>query len=151
MRSREALDESRIAGSGLVDAAEDAAGVFADGEIDVAVQQLLFPHLRSARRVRHGEDVVGAIDEQHFGDRVRRQQRSERLHHFLLAVDAVEVAEPGIARAELRPRLLEDEETIRRLDAQHDVGDAAAQRLDLRRPVADPAALAQVIGGIIGG
>src|SRR6185437_8554763 len=105
----EAFDELRSASGDLVHAAEDAASVFAHGQIDFSGQELLFPYLRPAWRVRHGEDVVGAIDEQHFGNRVRRQQRREHLHHFLLAVDTIEVAKPGIAGAQLRPRLFEDE------------------------------------------
>jgi len=71
----EAFDKLRISSGGFVNAAEDAAGVFADSEIDLARQQLLFPHLCPARRVRHGEDVVLAVSEQHLRDRVRRQQR----------------------------------------------------------------------------
>src|SRR5439155_13756400 len=38
-----------------------------------------------------------------------------------------------VARAELRPRLFQDETTIGRFDAEDDVGDTPAQRLDARR------------------
>src|SRR5262249_3786175 len=46
------------------------------------------------------------------------------------------------------PGLLENERAAVALDTEHDIGDAAAQWLDPRRPGADPTALAQVIQGI---
>jgi hypothetical protein len=100
--------------------------------------------------VTHGEDVVVAVAEQHLRHGARRQQRRQRLHHFLFTVDAVEVTEPGVARAQLWPRLLQDEQPLGRLDAQHGVGDAAAERLDAHRPGPDPALAAQVVGGVVG-
>src|SRR5262249_15814364 len=50
-----------------------------------------------------------------------------------------------------RAGLLEDEALRRRLDAQDQVGNAAAERLDGGRLVADPALLAQVLGSVVGG
>src|SRR6185437_4326943 len=48
----EAFDELRSASGDLVHAAEDAASVFAHGQIDFSGQELLFPYLRPAWRER---------------------------------------------------------------------------------------------------
>jgi len=73
------------------------------------------------------------------------------LHHFLLSVHPVEVAEPGVASAELRSRLLQDEYTPLGPDAQHHVGHAAAERFDRRRAGADPAARTSELEDVVGG
>src|SRR5262249_5227936 len=103
------------------------------------------------RGMTHGEDVVGAIGEQDFRNRGRRQQREQDLHDFLFAVDAVEVAEPGVAGAQLRARLFQNEAALWSLDPQDGVGYAPAQGFNAGRAGTYPSALAQVIKGIGGG
>src|SRR5262245_24264466 len=56
--------------------------------------------------------------------------RMESLHDLLFAIDAFEIAEPGIARAELWARLLEDETSLGSRDAQDLIGDSAGKLLD---------------------
>src|SRR5262245_39919181 len=75
----------------------------------------------------------------------------QKLHHLLLAVDAIDVAEPGIAGAELRPRLLEYQRALGRLDAHDDIGHAAAEGFDLGRADGDPALSAEVVQCVGGG
>ena len=76
---------------------------------------------------------------------------AQGLHHLLLAVNPVQVAEPVVAGAQLRAGLLEDEALAGGLDAEDGVGDAAAQGLDPGRPGADAALSPQVGDGVVRG
>src|SRR5262245_38150290 len=81
--------------------------------------------------------------------RQRWQKIDQRFHHFLLAIDAIQIAEPSVTCAELRPRLFENEAISRGLDAQHEVRDAARKRFDAHRTWPDPLPRAQVILNIV--
>ncbi len=79
------------------------AGALAQRQIDLTGKQLALPRDGPFRRVAHGKGVIVAIGEEHLRHSQRRQQRAERLHDFLLAVHAIEVAVPRIAGSQLRP------------------------------------------------
>src|SRR5439155_24152393 len=103
------------------------------------------------RGMAHGENVVVPIHEEDFRNRQVREERPHHLHHFLLAVDALQIAKPGIARAKLRPRLLEDKCFLRCHYSQNQIGNAPTQRLDVSRLLTDPTLPAKVFERIIDG
>src|SRR5262249_44812626 len=106
---------------------------------------------RLQRSVTHGEDVIGTIDEEYLRHRGLRQQRVEDLHNFLFAINPVEVTEPGVARAELGTRLLEDEGALRRFDAKNEVRNAPAEGRDANGSTTDPARGSKVVFRVVGG
>ena len=92
---------------------------------------------------------VVPVGEEDLRHRPGWQQREQGLHHLLLAKDAFEVAEPGIARPQLRPGLLEDEGVPTVRHTQDLVRHAAGKELDLHGTAACPAVLAEIVRRVV--
>ena len=145
----EALDELRVSCRRLVHHAQDKPGALADGAIDLARKQGFLPHPGSRWRVAHREYVIGPVAEEDLRHGRLGQEGIEHLHDLLLAIDALQVAEPGVAGAKLRAGLFEDERLLRCMNPKHGIGDTPAQHLHLRRSLAKPTVGAQVIQSVV--
>src|SRR5262249_52891885 len=95
-----------------MDRAEDATGPFAEGRIDLTLQQHLLPRTRWFGGMVHAEDEAFTVGEEDARHNALGEQRGEQPLHVLLAVDALDVAEPVVAGAQLGARLLDDQAAV---------------------------------------
>jgi hypothetical protein len=120
-----------VAGRIGVDGAEDPADGLGDPDVDAPVQEVALPHHGVVGRTGERDHVVVSRLREDRGDRgVRDALADARVgpRRGRLVVDADDVGRPVVLDREVRQRLLQDVAVGRRLDLEHAVGDAAAQR-----------------------